>query len=168
MWLLGEAGDESAIKGDSPVGERFLEYATGPRAGALLSVSLEWLDVPGTLVVGYEDLVRRPFVELSRLTRRLQPMPKSEVLRAVEACRIDRLRNRDNAPHFWQGKPEHWKRLLRVSLRPRPYPNSRRRPGELGDAHRAVRRGPGRGLIERDGLRFRVRSGMCRGRARRR
>src|SRR5262249_13189170 len=42
LWLAGQGGDESAIRGLHPCHPGFLEYARGPRADALLSVSREW------------------------------------------------------------------------------------------------------------------------------
>lgn len=112
MWLLGDSGDEASIRGVSPLSDAFLNYATGPRAAALLSVSTDWARTPGTLRVRYEDLVRDTVGELGWLAESLRPTPTAEVQLAVAACTMSRLRNPQNAPHFWQGKPGHWSRLL--------------------------------------------------------
>lgn len=112
QWLLGSGGVESVIQGARPRSEAFLNYATGPRASALLNVSLAWRRTSGTVTVGYEDLVGKTVAELTRITQTFQRMPTDAVARAVDACTIERLRNPSNAPHFWQGKSGLWRKLL--------------------------------------------------------
>ncbi len=55
--LDGEAGDERGIIGAMPRSTAFLDYSTGPRAAALLSVTAEWWRAPGVRRVRYESLV---------------------------------------------------------------------------------------------------------------
>ncbi|MFO0951010.1 MAG: sulfotransferase [Isosphaeraceae bacterium] len=111
-WLNGVGGDESPIWSASPTSQAFLDYATGPRARALLALNLEWAATPGTLLVRYESLVDDPFSGLTTLTRKLGRVQDVDVRRAVESNTIERLRASHNAIHFWQGKPGQWKRLL--------------------------------------------------------
>ena len=51
-WLEGEGGDERSLWGAMPRSAAFLQYAAGPRAAALLSVSPEWRRLPGSMTVG--------------------------------------------------------------------------------------------------------------------
>ena len=50
-----------------PCSQAFLEYATGPRAAALLGVSHKWRRATGCHNLRYEDLVHDPAGELMRL-----------------------------------------------------------------------------------------------------
>ena len=111
-WLEAEDGDESALRGASPRSQEFLDYATGNRAAALLSVSGEWWTTPRTLRMRYEDLVADTAGGVRRLTSALGEVHPNRVRRAIAACAIERLVNKSNAPHFWQGKPELWRSLL--------------------------------------------------------
>jgi len=112
FWLRGEGGDETIIRGASPCSEAFLAYATSRRASKLLSVSVDWWQTRLSLNLRYEDLVHTPHKTLARLTRRLGRVSHGVLSRAIEACTMGRLRTPENAPHFWQGKPGLWKKLL--------------------------------------------------------
>src|SRR5581483_10974118 len=70
-WLQGEGGNERTILGRTPCSPEFLEYATGPRAAALLAVTCAWWHQPGTHRLRYEDLVRDPHGQMQRLIDRL-------------------------------------------------------------------------------------------------
>lgn len=111
-WLEGEGGNEAMIHGATPRSKAFLAYAISRRANALLSVSREWWNSPGSFNVRYEDLVRAPHANVKRLVHLLGPVEPGRIDESIEACAIDRLRNPDNAPHFWQGQPGLWKSLL--------------------------------------------------------
>ena len=56
-WLEGEGGNESSILGAMPGSALFQEYATGPRAAALLDVTRQWWNAPGSYRIHFEDLV---------------------------------------------------------------------------------------------------------------
>ncbi len=113
FWLQGEGGDESPIRGASPCSEAFLAYSTSRRASRLLSVSADWWQTRLSLKIRYEDLVHDPHKTLARLTRTLGRVSPSVLSETIEACTIDKLRTPENfAPHFWQGKPGLWKKLL--------------------------------------------------------
>ena len=61
----------------------------------------------------YEDLVHAPHKTLARLTRSLGRVSPDVLSGAIEACAIDKLRTAENhSPHYWQGKPGLWKKLL--------------------------------------------------------
>lgn len=112
-WLGSEGGDESAILGATPRSAAFLEYATGPRARALLAVSREWWSAPGCLRVRYEDLVREPAAELGRAAIALGLDGRGSGLAGAVAANTLAVA-RASAPnqHFWQGRPGLWKLLL--------------------------------------------------------
>jgi hypothetical protein len=114
-WMEGEGGGEQSIFHVSPRSETFLDYATGPRARALLSVSPEWWSAPGSLRVRYEELVRDPLGQLRRLTRPLERVPRRRLAEAIAANTLQRLRTPETGPHFWKGEPGLWRRLLTAS-----------------------------------------------------
>ncbi|WP_254053385.1 sulfotransferase domain-containing protein [Singulisphaera sp. GP187] len=117
-WLEGMAGDEWPIFHVSPQSEAFLEYATSPRAQALLAVSAQWWTAPGCHQIRYETLVDNPLQTLTQLAKKLGVAPSVPFEESVEANKLDRLqsteRQRVDAParHFWQGKPGLWRSLL--------------------------------------------------------
>jgi hypothetical protein len=112
-WLEGEDGNERGIFGAMPRSDAFRDYATGPRAAALLSVSSEWWHVPGVLQVRYEDLNASPHAELERIIGGLGVPPVKPAAEAVEATTIPKLRVRwQNNHYFWKGKTSLWRSLL--------------------------------------------------------
>jgi hypothetical protein len=111
-WMEGAQGDERPIFGASPRSAAFLDYATGPRVRALLSVSPVWWSAPRCLRVRYEDLVRDPLGRLSKLTRSLERAPRQRLADAVASCTLDRLRTPETGRHFWKGQPGLWRGLL--------------------------------------------------------
>jgi hypothetical protein len=112
-WLEGEGGDERSVYGTMPRSEAFLEYATGPRAKALLSVSQEWWQAPGSVCFRYEDLVEDLPGELNRLIDVLGVEPRRPLSEAIEATTLEQLRRETHCPHhFWQGRPGLWRGLL--------------------------------------------------------
>lgn len=112
-WLEGEGGNERPIFGAMPRSSAFRAYATGARAAALLRVTNEWWEIPGSLGVRYEDLNRDPCGELRRLARALGGWPRKSVEEVVEATTIPKLRLRwQNSHYFWLGKTGLWRALL--------------------------------------------------------
>jgi hypothetical protein len=112
-WLEGEGGSERPIFAAMPRSTAFLDYATGPRARALLAVSHEWWQVPGCLRVRYEDLVRDPVGELGRVAAGLRVSPRGSIPEAVAATTIPNLQALTGCkPHFWQGRSGLWRGLL--------------------------------------------------------
>lgn len=110
-WLQGRSGSEAKIQDCSPADERFLQYATGPRATELLNVSVDWLAVGSTSVV-YEKLVANPSAELAEFLPRIQLTPTTPVNEVAEQLNIHALRATSNNNHFWQGRPGLWKDLI--------------------------------------------------------
>jgi len=112
-WLEGEGGDERPLYGAMPRSAPFLEYAAGARAAALLCVSREWWTVPGCLRVRYEELVADPHRTLERVADGLGVAPQVPPDTALAETTIPKLRALTSCPpHFWQGRPGLWKRLL--------------------------------------------------------
>jgi hypothetical protein len=112
LWLAGEGGDETAIRGFDPNHPTFLEYASGPRAKALLSVSREWRGAPGAVSVRYEDLVERPLPTLGRVADALGQPPVIAWESALAANTMDELRKTHGFGHIWKGQPGLWRLLL--------------------------------------------------------
>jgi hypothetical protein len=112
-WLEGEEGNEHSIYGAMPRSAPFLEYATGRRAAALLSVTSEWWTEPDVLQVHYESLALDPHSVLKFLVDTLGGKPRRTVAEVVESGTIPRLRRLTQCDrHFWQGRPGHWRTLL--------------------------------------------------------
>jgi hypothetical protein len=112
-WLEGEGGSETGILRASPRSREFLEYATGPRASSLLSVSREWWQAPGSLQLRYEELVRDPAEALKRLGEAMDcPASGAAIAEAIATNSLDSLRKNSSNQHFWRGRPDHWRRLL--------------------------------------------------------
>ncbi len=114
-WLNGDQGNELSIVGKSPLSPEFLEYAMGPRAKALLSVSPQWCLEPGAQLVRYEDLVRDPRETLTRVVSHGRSDRQTEIAAAIEKNTLESLRSREGL-HHWRGRPGHWKQLLPATL----------------------------------------------------
>jgi hypothetical protein len=112
-WLEGEEGNERPIYGAMPRSSAFLQYATGNRARALLSITTEWWNLPGAVQARYESLVADPEGEARRLVNEIGGEVKKPIAEALAATTIPRLRAMtQNDHHFWQGKAGLWKSLL--------------------------------------------------------
>ncbi|MEH2168189.1 MAG: sulfotransferase domain-containing protein [Nostoc sp.] len=111
-WLKGEGGTEISILEKTPLSPEFINYATGSRAAALLSISSEWWRREDTLKVRYENLVNDAVKELSQFNEQLDLTPVKPILDVVSLHSIDRLRTMSTNNHFWQGKYALWKKLL--------------------------------------------------------
>ena len=59
-----------------PRSRPFVEYATGPRAAALLAVTPDWWGRPDVVGVKYEDCVRDTEAELRRIESSIRPGPR--------------------------------------------------------------------------------------------
>lgn len=112
-WLEGEGGNERPIYGAMPGSAAFAEYAVGPRAAALLSISVQWRTAPGACQVRYEDMVADPTGELERIGQAIGCSPRRPAAEATSLATMAGLRNRHRADHhFWQGRPDLWKMFL--------------------------------------------------------
>ncbi|MCW2746818.1 MAG: methyltransferase, FkbM family domain protein [Mycobacterium sp.] len=119
-WLVGEGGDERSLVGADPNSDAFLEYATGPRARALLAVTPSWWEDERTVRVRYEDVTGDPARAFQGLAAQLE-LPWSEALtEAVEVNTPARLSALSGGVHVWRASagahaelltPEH-SRLL--------------------------------------------------------
>jgi len=127
-WLYNEGGTEEPIRGASPCCPAFLDYATGPRGSALLSVSREWWPFLPSRRVRYEDLVADPQGELERLIGALglaARRPIAEVLAGSDLAGLRHL-HPERKHHFWKGRPGLWRSLLPVC-----------EAGKIAEAHAA-------------------------------
>lgn len=112
LWVNGEGGDESAIIGRSPQDPAFMEYACGPRARVLLSITPQWWNVDAPAVrLRYEDQVADTEGRLAEAIAGLGLTRVAAPDRVIEANAIHRLRTFSTA-FFWQGTPRLWRRLL--------------------------------------------------------
>ncbi len=111
-WLDGAHGDERLILGTEPCSEQFVDYATGPRAKALIEISLEWSSRHGIILVRYEDLVEYPAHELQRIVERSGMRLIALVDEVIEMASFPRLQSEANNQHIWQGRPGLWRKLL--------------------------------------------------------
>lgn len=111
-WLDGAYGDERSILNVEPCSKLFVDYATGPRAKALIGVSSEWSSQHGIISVRFEDLVRHPAHELQRIVDRSDVRPLTSVDKAIEKISFARMQSEVDNEHFWQGRPGLWRNLL--------------------------------------------------------
>lgn len=112
-WLNGEEGDERSLAGGDPCSAEFLAYATGPRARALLDVTLSWARSPTlTSLVSYENLVASPTSVLARVCADTGLEPVRPFEDAVAANDFGTLRAQNGNEHFWRGRPGLWRSLL--------------------------------------------------------
>jgi len=112
-WLEGEEGNERCIFGAMPRSTAFLDYATGNRAGAILSVSHEWWNLPGCLRVRYEDLLQDPEGTLQGLADGLGTTCRQPIAKVLADSSMGQLRQSTGSKfHFWQGKSGLWRSLL--------------------------------------------------------
>lgn len=111
-WLLGQGGDELGLLDATPRSQAFLDYATGPRAAALLAVTADWWGQPDVLSVRYEDVVADPVGQLQALAPALGPPRCESIDDVVAACSLGELRKTVTNHHYWQGQPGLWRSLL--------------------------------------------------------
>ena len=127
-WLEGEDGNERCIFGAMPRSTAFLDYATGKRAGAILSVSHEWWNLPGCQRVRYEDLLQDPEGTLEGLADALGTACRQPIAKVLADTSLSELRQSTGSQfHFWQGKSGLWRSLLPAAEATR-----------IGAAHQAV------------------------------
>jgi hypothetical protein len=117
-WLLGAGGTEDGIRTAVPTDPAFREYAVGPRAAALLSVSARWWHEPGAVRVRYEDLVADTAGELARVLAAVGAEPARPLDEVAAEHTLAALRTSGRAAqhHMWQGRPGLWRRLLPADL----------------------------------------------------
>ncbi|HVK09733.1 MAG TPA: sulfotransferase domain-containing protein [Gemmataceae bacterium] len=111
-WLLGAGGSEAGIQAAMPRSRPFVEYATGPRAAALLAVTPDWWGRPDVLGIRYEDCVRDTDTELRRIEAAFGPVRAASRAAVIDACAMSELRKGAINNHFWKGSPGLWRMLL--------------------------------------------------------
>ena len=110
-WLDSLYGDEQAIIGATPVSRAFVDYATGPRARALLDISLQWWR-HDLVSLHYEELASDPARQLHRIVDAVRVSPALRPEDVGDAVTFEGLKNEATNHHFWQGQPYHWRELL--------------------------------------------------------
>ena len=111
-WLEGEGGNESSILGVLPRSRAFLDWASGPRARALLSVTPEWWTRNDIIRVRYEALHQDPLAILEHFCPELHVKPVRPLDEAVEIYSLQRIRDVRNDHHAWKASPDLWKLML--------------------------------------------------------
>ncbi len=113
-WLNGAGGDERGIAGADPLSEAFLDYAVGPRARALLGVSVAWWNLPGVVSVRYEDLMLDPERRFERLVAQFEVTPRKAPAEVAARSRPDDMRQQNIHMlfHVWQAQGSLWRRFL--------------------------------------------------------
>jgi hypothetical protein len=112
-WLAGKEGSEHAIYHRTPVDAAFIDYATSPRAEALLGVSYQWWEDPTAHRIRYEDTVADPKAELNQLGESIGvPVCPRVLADAIDDNTLESQRRHSQNGHFWRGQPGHWKQFL--------------------------------------------------------
>jgi hypothetical protein len=113
-WLDGAAGNERCIAEASPTSEAFLNYATGPRAKALLNVSARWWSIPNVCRVRYEDLVHDTAGQLAGVAASLGVQVRQTPQQVAANATAEHLRSVSvhMLYHVWQGKTGLWRQFL--------------------------------------------------------
>jgi len=111
-WFGGRDGNEDAIRGSLPTSPEFLEYATGPRARTLMSITRDWWSTGTCHTLCYEHLVNDPATQLERLGDFLEPLSQEAIRSAIDGNSLEQTRPKVANQHHWVGTSAHWKRLL--------------------------------------------------------
>jgi hypothetical protein len=103
-----------ALQGARPLGRAFRDFCCGPFGADVLAYTTAWWDRPGIIPVRYERLVEDTAGELERVVQACGAAVRRPVAEAVQTNSMDGLRQRygEWRHHFWQGRPDLWKRLL--------------------------------------------------------
>ena len=128
-WVSGLGGNEDAIHDVAPLSDEFREYAVGPRAAALLSISVAWWNEPGVIRTHYESLVADTSAEMNKIAAQIGTLPVVPIDDAVASCAFDTMRRTNDiyTVHAWKSQPGLWKRLIPASF-----------AREIAAAHREV------------------------------
>jgi hypothetical protein len=114
-WLEGEAGDErSLVAGTTPIDEAFVRYALSWRFAALLQVSVGWAATADALL-RYAEFVQQPRAEVETLLRQFGLRAVNDIDAAI-ATHSPQLTQARTPGHYWQGAPNHWRRLIVPAL----------------------------------------------------
>ncbi len=91
-WLDGHEGDEESLRGAHGADPAFLEWAVGPRARLLLSLTPQWWQSPITHRLHYEDLLAAPDAGFAALFGECELEPLGDTQQAVANNASARLR----------------------------------------------------------------------------
>ena len=113
-WLGGAGGDEKCLAGSFPLSEEFVDYATGPRASALLAVSADWWQLADVCRLRYEDLCLDAAGQMSALLSSLKMVPRRSLAEVIDGNSAENLRAKSVhlLYHLWQARPGIWREML--------------------------------------------------------
>jgi hypothetical protein len=113
-WLGGAGGDERRLAASSPLSEEFVDYATGPRASALLAVSAGWWQLADVCRLRYEDLCLDAAGQMSALLSALKLVPRRALVEVIDGNSAENLRAKSVhlLYHLWQARPGIWREML--------------------------------------------------------
>ncbi len=102
----------------TPVSEEFRDYALGPCAAALFSVTAGWWNEPNVVRTRYETLAADTESELTRLVAEIGAPTVVSVEEAVAACafNVTRVKCHTHLRHAWRGQPGLWRSLIPASF----------------------------------------------------
>lgn len=117
------------LRDGDTIGEHTASYVMDGFSTSL-NISLGWLRSGMSRVVRYEDLKHDPVGALQELTSFIRKVPLDRIERAVEACSIDRMREKsqDGQKFFRQGTVGGWRselpeQIIEIFCHTDPYPS---------------------------------------------
>jgi hypothetical protein len=86
----------------------------GDRYRLHINLSIQWLRSKASIMVRYEDMLRDPIAETTRMTQAMNPVSPEVVAHAVEQCQIDRFKERGGwmAKHVRSAQERTWPKYL--------------------------------------------------------
>jgi len=126
-WLEGAGKLPVDLGQANPTSKRFLDWAVGPGAENLLSVSYAWWQDEAAFRLKYEDAIFNPEETFGRLLRAADPefTPDGRASALLHKRIFEELQHAPNK-HAWQGQPGLWKQVIasrdarRIGLRHQP------------------------------------------------
>jgi len=107
-WLEGNGEIPSALK-EQPPTSAFVRYALSWGAENLLAITYQWWRDAATVRLRYEDLVRSPLAEFSKLAMSVDG--QTDFGEAIAQNGITILQSRPNR-HGWQASPGLYRSLI--------------------------------------------------------
>lgn len=109
-WLEGNAEIPEKLSGKSPASAEFLEYALSWGAENLLSVTYQWWHDQNSIRLRYEDFIRDPVNEMTKLINIFDGRV-GQLDKVIEENDLEKFRRTPNN-HGWQGREGVWKDLV--------------------------------------------------------
>lgn len=79
-----------------------------------IEVAEKWVSRKQSIIIRYEDLLAKPFNVLSKVTAKIAPTSKDNILNAIEVCRAENMRkqNDDLQRHIREATVGDWRNHL--------------------------------------------------------